>query len=236
MAAVAGRDGPYASDEPTGASFSRRIFSSMSSIRCSASPLSVKSVVRSIEGRGPGHDHVEVQPTDQLQALYVVLAIARSEQRRHPRAVFENDGVSGEQDTMLSRIPEKRRRPACVAGDGYDLEVISEGMPLGERPVQIVGSRDFFLLVLVGIKRRTEGARDPRARRLGDPRFVAVVQVLPPDAAFLPYIVGLLPDGRAAVDEQVAFVALQKEATNPQLRRERQGCGAVACSPVSRSP
>ena len=132
---------------------------------------------------------------------------------------------------MLSRIPEKRRRPARVAGDGYDLEVISEGMPLGERPVQIVGSRDFFLLVLVGIKRRTEGARDPRARRLGDPRFVAVVQVLPPDAAFLPYVVGLLPDGRAAVDEQVAFVALQKEATNPQLRRERQGCGAVvACS------
>ena len=137
-----------------------------------------ESVVRSIEGRGPGHDHVEVQPTDQLQALYVVLAIARSEQRRHPRAVFENDGVSGEQDTMLSRIPEKRRRPARVAGDGYDLEVISEGMPLGEGPVQFVGSRDLFLLVLVGIKRRTEGARDPRACRLGDPRFVPVVQGL----------------------------------------------------------
>jgi hypothetical protein len=35
-----------------------------------------------------------------------------------------------------------------------------------------------------------------------------MVQVLPPDAAFLPYVVDLLLNGVAAVDEQITFVAL----------------------------
>lgn len=79
---------------------------------------------------------------------------------------------------MLSRIPEKRRRPARVTRNRYDLEIVPEGMPPGERSIYIVDPGDLFLLVLVGIQRRVESTRDPRTGRLRPPCFVTMVQVL----------------------------------------------------------
>ena len=67
---------------------------------------------------------------------------------------------------MPSRIPEKCRRPARVTRDRYDLEVIPEGMPLGERPIYIVDPRYLSVLVLVCMQRRVEGTCDPRSGRL----------------------------------------------------------------------
>jgi hypothetical protein len=88
--------------------------------------------------RGPGHERVELEAAQQLEALDGGRAVAGAlEHRGDPLAGADVDRVAGEQQALLAAVPEERGRTRCVPWRGDDLEVVVEQETFGEGLVDL---------------------------------------------------------------------------------------------------
>ena len=122
-------------------------------------------VVRLAGAGDRGHDEIEVELADQLEAIDVAVAVAAVEHCRYPLAAGKEDGVAGEQASMFAGIPQQGGGSAGVARGGNDLEVVVDEMALGECLVDVARFRDLGRVFGVAEERRAEGLGDPVACR-----------------------------------------------------------------------
>ena len=112
-------------------------------------------------GGGPGHEQVEIQVSDQLEASAYALGSLDSSTAARPLAPVEIDRVAAEEDAVAAAVPEECGRAAGVTGYGDHLEVVVEEMAPGEGGADVVGALDRSPLLLVDEER--ERASPPEA-------------------------------------------------------------------------